>query len=108
MAPTALWTAAHHQIPLLTVVANNRSYFNDELHQERVARTRERPVENRWIGQRIDEPAVNFAGLAKDLGVEGFGPISTTEELDKAMTAAAGLLAKGEPVLVDVLIAKRS
>src|SRR5712675_246953 len=53
MGATALWTAAHYGIPCLILVANNRSFFNDELHQERVAKERSRPVENRWIGQRI-------------------------------------------------------
>jgi len=52
MGVQALWTAVRHRIPLLVVVANNRSYFNDELHQERVASTRGRDVRNRWIGQR--------------------------------------------------------
>ena len=61
MGVTALWTAAHYRIPLLIVVANNRSFFNDELHQERVARMRNRPVENRWIGQRISEPDIDLA-----------------------------------------------
>ena len=61
MGVTALWTAAHYRIPLLLVVANNRSFFNDELHQERVARMRNRPVENRWIGQRISDPDIDLA-----------------------------------------------
>src|SRR4029450_14080060 len=43
MGVTALWTAAHYRIPLLIVVANNRSFFNDELHQERMARMPNRP-----------------------------------------------------------------
>ncbi len=61
MGCTALWTAAHYKIPLLIVVANNRSFFNDELHQERVARMRNRPIENRWVGQRISEPDIDIA-----------------------------------------------
>ena len=69
MTPSALWTAAHHQLPALIVVANNQSYFNDEEHQERVARTRGRPIENRGVGQRMAEPAVDFAALARSLGV---------------------------------------
>ncbi|MDX1485159.1 MAG: thiamine pyrophosphate-binding protein, partial [Alphaproteobacteria bacterium] len=60
MGVSALWTASHMDLPTLIVVANNRSYFNDEAHQERVARERGRPPENRWIGQRIDEPAVDL------------------------------------------------
>ena len=68
MGATAIWTAVHYKIPLLIVVCNNRSFFNDELHQERVARIRNRPVENRWIGQRISEPDIDFAALARAQG----------------------------------------
>jgi thiamine pyrophosphate-dependent acetolactate synthase large subunit-like protein len=106
-APTALWTAAHHRIPVLFVIANNRSYYNDEEHQEHVARVRGRPVENRWIGQRLDDPAVDFAGLARDLGTEGFGPVEDPSELDKTFTAAIAALDEGRPALVDVRVAPR-
>jgi thiamine pyrophosphate-dependent acetolactate synthase large subunit-like protein len=107
MAPTALWTAAHHEIPVLIVVANNRSYFNDEEHQERMARVRNRPVENRWIGQRIDDPPVDFAGIARDFGVEGFGPVSDPADLARVYAGAVAALAEGRPALVDVRIAPR-
>lgn len=104
MAPTALWTAAHHQIPVLVVVANNRSYFNDEEHQERVARTRSRPVENRWLGQRIDDPPFDFAALARSQGVEGFGPVADPADLPSAYASALAAVAEGRPALVDVRI----
>src|SRR5690606_16904974 len=68
MGASALWTAAHHRLPLLVVVANNRSYFNDELHQERIARQRGRPVQNRWVGQHIRDPVPDLARLAGSLG----------------------------------------
>ena len=73
MSATALWTAAHYRIPLLLVVANNRSFFNDELHQERVARMRNRPTENRWIGQRISDPDIDLAALARAQGAQAWG-----------------------------------
>jgi thiamine pyrophosphate-dependent acetolactate synthase large subunit-like protein len=76
MGATALWTAVHYRIPLLLVVANNRSYFNDELHQERVAKERNRPVENKWIGQRISDPDIDLAALARAQGTVGLGPIT--------------------------------
>ena len=88
MSNQALWTAVHYRIPLLIVVANNRSFFNDELHQERVARIRSRPVENRWIGQRISEPDIDFAALARSQGAQGFGPVTKTADL--VATFAAG------------------
>ncbi|MFI5266502.1 MAG: thiamine pyrophosphate-binding protein [Chloroflexota bacterium] len=107
MSPAAIWTAAHHDIPILFVVANNRSYYNDEEHQDRVARVRNRPPENRWIGQRIDDPPVNFAGLASDLGAEGFGPVSDPADLAGAYKSALAALAEGRPALVDVHISPR-
>ncbi|HEY0584195.1 MAG TPA: thiamine pyrophosphate-dependent enzyme, partial [Chloroflexota bacterium] len=102
MANTALWTAAHHRIPLLVVVVNNQTYFNDEQHQERVARARNRPVGNRAVGQRMDDPPVNFAGLARDLGIEGFGPVVDAADLASVYAQALGALDAGRPVLVDV------
>ena len=104
MASSAFWTAAHHRLPLLTVIANNRSYFNDEEHQERVARVRSRPVENRWVGQRLDEPAVDFAGLARSMGVEGFGPVSDPAELPGVYAQALRAVEEGRPALVDVIM----
>lgn len=103
-APTALWTAAHHGIPVLFVIVNNQSYYNDEQHQERVARTRGRPPENRWIGQRMDRPAVDFAALARDLGAVGIGPVDDPEQLRSAFDEALRALDAGQPVLVDVRV----
>src|ERR1700688_3790435 len=71
MGVTALWTAAHYRIPLLMVVANNRSFFNDEVHQERVAAMRNRPVENKWIGQRMGDPEIDLAQMARAQGAQG-------------------------------------
>lgn len=102
MAPTALWTAAHHRIPVLLVVQNNRSYFNDEMHQARVARVRGRPEERRWIGQRMDDPPVDFAALARSMGVAAFGPVDDPAALAGAYGEALRTLEEGRPALVDV------
>lgn len=101
---SALWTAAHYQIPVLVVVANNRSYFTDEIQQEMVARERKRPVENRWIGQRIDDPPVDLAGLARDFGVAAEGPVCKATDLLAALERGLEAIEGGEPYLVDVLI----
>ena len=106
-APSALWTAAHHRIPVLFVINNNRSYYNDEEHQDAVARERGRPRENRWIGQRMDSPAVDFASLARDLGAEGIGPVEDPAALAGAYRRAIAALDDGRPALVDVRIAPR-
>ena len=104
MGATALWTAAHYRIPLLIVVANNRSFFNDELHQERVARIRSRPVENRWIGQRISEPDIDIAALARSQGAQGFGPVTKTGDLVSTFEKAIAAVDDGRVVVVDVRV----
>jgi thiamine pyrophosphate-dependent acetolactate synthase large subunit-like protein len=105
MGATALWTAVHYNIPLLVVVANNRSFFNDELHQERVARMRNRPVENRWIGQRIGDPEIDLAQLARAQGALGFGPVTAGDELVDTFRAAIDAVAGGAVAVVDVRVA---
>jgi thiamine pyrophosphate-dependent acetolactate synthase large subunit-like protein len=104
MGVTALWTAAHYRIPLLIVVANNRSFFNDELHQERVARMRNRPVENRWVGQRISEPDINLAAIARAQGAHGFGPVTAIGDLGATFTKAIAAVEAGAVAVVDVRV----
>jgi thiamine pyrophosphate-dependent acetolactate synthase large subunit-like protein len=104
MGLTALWTAAHYRIPLLIVVANNRSFFNDELHQERMARMRNRPVENRWVGQRISEPDIDLAGMARAQGAQGFGPVTSIAELVPVFQKAIAAVEGGAIAVVDVRV----
>jgi thiamine pyrophosphate-dependent acetolactate synthase large subunit-like protein len=104
MGVTALWTAVHYRIPFLLVVANNRSFFNDELHQERVARMRNRPVENRWIGQRIDDPAIDMAKLAEGQGAVGFGPVEDAASLTEIFAKAIAVVEQGGVAVVDVRV----
>jgi thiamine pyrophosphate-dependent acetolactate synthase large subunit-like protein len=104
MGVTALWTAAHYRIPLLIVVANNRSFFNDELHQERMARMRNRPVENRWVGQRISEPDIDLAAIARAQGAQGFGPVNSTADLQPTFEKAIAAVESGAIAVVDVRV----
>ena len=104
MGNTALWTAVHYRIPMLLVIANNRSFFNDEIHQDRVARVRGRPVENRWIGQRITDPDVDLAATARAQGAIGFGQISTGDHLASALTDAVATVLNGACCVVDVRV----
>ena len=105
MGVTALWTATHYGIPCLVLVANNRSFFNDELHQERVAKERSRPVENRWIGQRISGPDIDLAMMARAQGAEGIGPIAKASELKPAIEKGIQAARNGAVCVVDVRVA---
>ena len=103
MGCNALWTAAHLKLPLLIIVANNRSYFNDELHQATVARLRGRPIENAWVGQRIDDPPPDLATIARGFGVDGSGPVTTIEALPKELELAIAKVRAGAPYVLDVV-----
>ncbi|MCU1546940.1 MAG: acetolactate synthase [Homoserinimonas sp.] len=104
MGVQALWTAANKSIPMLAIVANNHSYFNDEVHQERVARERSRDVSRKWIGQRIDQPAPDLAAMARAQGLVGIGPVTRIEELPGALASAVSHLKQGHAVVVDVVV----
>ncbi|WP_118136881.1 thiamine pyrophosphate-binding protein [Oceanicella sp. SM1341] len=104
MGATALWTATHHAVPLLVVVANNRSYFNDEVHQERVARDRGRPVENKHVGQAITGPDIDIAAMARAQGAVAFGPVESPAELPGVLAAAVAATREGATVVVDVRV----
>jgi len=105
MGITALWTGVHYRIPVLIVVANNQSFFNDELHQERIARMRGRPVENRHIGLRMSDPEFDLAGLARNQGAQGIGPVRTAAELDSALRTGIDAVRAGQLFVIDARVA---
>jgi thiamine pyrophosphate-dependent acetolactate synthase large subunit-like protein len=72
-----------------------------------MARDRGRPPENKFIGTRIDAPAVDFATLARGFGVHGEGPIERPEDLRPALERALAVVKSGKPALVDVITQPR-
>jgi len=104
MGVTAVWTAVHYKIPLLFVLANNRSFYNDELHQERMARARNRPVENKWIGQRMSDPEVDLAAMGRAQGAVGFGPVTKPGDLPAILEKAIAAVDAGQVAVVDVRV----
>ncbi|KAJ5626300.1 hypothetical protein N7510_002609 [Penicillium lagena] len=106
MGGSALWTAARYGLPLLVIVANNASFFNDEVHQERVARVRSRPVENKWIGIRIDDPLPDLSQNAVSLGATVVGgQVQRRGELGETLRRAVDeVRRKRTVVVVDVQV----
>lgn len=102
MGVTAIWTAARYRIPLLYIVTNNQSFFNDEVHQERMAKLRDRPLENKGIGIRMEDPEIDIAGMAKAQGAIGLGPVTSAVELEEVFREAIGFVDAGHVVIVDV------
>lgn len=106
--PSAMWTAAHHQIPLLIVMFNNRSYYNSELHQINISKARGRSTATANVAIHIDNPLVDFAALARDFGCYGEGPIEKPEEVRPALERAVRHLKEhGSCALVDIITQAR-
>ena len=101
MGVTALWTATHYKLPCLMLVANNRSFYNDEMHQERVARAR--PAGGEQVDrQRIDEPDIDLAAMARAQGAAGIGPQSAPG--NEAHRKSHKHVKAGEVCVVDVRV----
>ncbi len=104
----ALWVASYYRLPLLVVMYNNRAYYNDWEHQERLARQRGTPVERAWVGLEIDRPAPDFAALARSMAWWAEGPVSDPDKVGPAVRRAAEhVLTTASPALVDVVCQPR-
>ncbi len=104
MGNTAIWTAAHYQIPCLMIVCNNRSFYNDERHQGRMAVHRGRPEENRWIGLQIGDPDIDIAGMARTQGALGIGPVAQLAELRPAIERGIEAVRSGQVCVIDARV----
>jgi thiamine pyrophosphate-dependent acetolactate synthase large subunit-like protein len=101
--PGILWTAAHERIPLLYIVHNNRSYHMEIMQLQVIANRRQRGIDRVRIGCNIESPNINYATMAKSMGVYGEGPIDNPRDLGPALKRAIAVVKKGEPALVDVV-----
>jgi acetolactate synthase I/II/III large subunit len=101
--PGTLWTAAHHKIPMLTLMHNNRCYNQEVMWTARVAAQRNRDVTRSSFGNVIDNPNINYAQLAKSMGWYAEGPIENPRDLGPAIKRALAVVEKGEPALLDTI-----
>ena len=103
MGASAIWSATHFDLPLLVIIANNRSYYNDEAHQERMAVARNRPAENKWIGLQIRGPEVDLVSLSKSFGFES-STVGDAADLKAAIENAAAIVENGGRYVLDVRV----
>jgi thiamine pyrophosphate-dependent acetolactate synthase large subunit-like protein len=105
-SPGALWTSAHHNIPMLTVMHNNRGYHQEVMHVQRLSNRRNRVASLGKtagpIGTSIEAPDIDYAKLASSMGVAGFGPVKNPNDLGPALKRAVEVVKSGAPALVDV------
>jgi len=105
--PSVLWTLAHHKIPLLIVMHNNRAWHQETMHVQRIAVQRDRDPHSWRVGTLIEAPYVDFAGMAKSMGVWAEGPISDPAQLGPALQRALAVVKSGQPALLDVVTQPR-
>ena len=102
-SPGILWTAAYHKIPVLFVMHNNRAYHQEIMHLQRMAAIHKRRPDRAWIGNEINNPAIDYAKLAQAQGVWAEGPIEDPAKLGAALKRAVEVVKKGAPALLDVV-----
>jgi acetolactate synthase-1/2/3 large subunit len=106
-APGVLWTAAHHQIPLLMIMQNNRAYHMEVMFFQRQALARNRSTDGQRIGFGLDTPNIDYAAMAKSMGVASSGPISDPKDLGPAIRRGLEVVKRGEPYLIDAVTQPR-
>ena len=107
VAPGVLWTAAHHDIPILIVMQNNRAYHQEVMWFQRQALARNRSTDGLYTGFGLRDPNIDYAALARSLGVEASGPISNPNELADAIRRGVAAVKKGRPYLIDAVTQPR-
>jgi thiamine pyrophosphate-dependent acetolactate synthase large subunit-like protein len=106
--PGSLWTAAHHHIPMLIVMFNNQSYYQDVGHQRAITGMRERSLENIGVGVSLEGPATDFANLARSFSLYGEGPILDPEEVRPALERGLQVVKnEGRLALIDTITQPR-
>ena len=106
-APGVLWTAAHHKLPMLTVMHNNRAWHQEYMFVEYMAGVRGRGAERAHIGSTLRDPYLDYAKMAAGYGVASEGPISDPTKLSAALKRGVTSAKRGEPYLVDVITQPR-
>jgi acetolactate synthase-1/2/3 large subunit len=106
-APGVLWTAAHHRIPMLSVMHNNRAYHQEVMHLQRMANRHNRGIERAGIGTNIEDPNIDYGKLAQSMGLYAEGPITNPNDLGPAIKRAIVAVKRGEPALIDVVTQPR-
>ncbi len=106
-APGVWWTAAHHRIPLLALMHNNRAYHQEVMHIQRMAARHTRGITRAHIGTTIEDPNIDYAKIAQGMGVHSQGPIVSAADLGPAIKRAIEVVKRGEPSLIDVVTQPR-
>ena len=73
-SPAVMWTAAHHKIPMLYVMHNNRAYHEERMYITMLGARFNRGMDNIDIGTALINPDIDYASIAKGYGLYAEGP----------------------------------
>jgi len=104
---SALWTAAHHHIPLLVVMHNNRADHAEHMNIQLMSNRRQRGITQTGLGTTLVDPAIDFGMLARSMGVWGMGPITDPQAVRPTLRQVLDSVKGGQPALVDVVTQPR-
>jgi acetolactate synthase I/II/III large subunit len=102
-APGVLWSAVHHNVPMLTIMNNNRGYHQEVMFVTTMAARANRDVSRAGIGTKLESPYIDYASMAKAYGMKGIGPITDPKDVGPAIKQALEIVKRGEPVLIDTV-----
>ncbi len=103
--PSALWTAAHYEVPLLIIVINNQRYGNTYQHAIKIAHSRQRSLSVAGEGQQLINPCVDFNALANSFGIKTFSSVITAAHIQPILKKAVGYITKNrKPVLIEIKV----
>jgi acetolactate synthase-1/2/3 large subunit len=105
--PAVFWTAAHHSIPILSIMHNNRAYHEERMYIQLYGAKYNRAVDRSDIGTALIKPNIDYAMVAKGYGLYSEGPISNPNDLGPAIARGIERVKKGEPALIDVVTQPR-
>ena len=105
--PGSLWTAAHHKLPVLTIMHNNRGYHQEVMYLHYMAGVRGRGTDRMHIGTTLRDPFIDYAKLAEAYGMNSEGPLENPDDLKAAYSRGIKSVLDGEPYLIDVITEPR-
>jgi len=106
-APGVLWTAVHHELPMLTVMHNNRAWHQELMFVEYMCGVRGRGGDRGHIGTTLRDPHIDYRMMAAGYGMAGEGPITDPTKLGAALKRGVASVKRGEPYLIDVITQPR-
>lgn len=99
----SLWTMARHEIPVIVVVFNNRSYNGPR--NKILAQGGKQAATGREMTCYLGDPDVDFARIAAGFGVRG-EMVSDPGEIAPALRRAIAATREGRPYLIDAIVAR--